>query len=214
MFTGIIEEIGIVKSVEPISGGISLLISAPFVAHDLKTGDSVCVNGICLTAVAIQAGLFKAEAVGETLSKTTIAALTQKSLVNLERALTLNKPLGGHIVQGHVNGKGEIKKIERLGENYSVEVSIPAGLMKYIIAEGSIAVDGISLTVASVEANGITLSIIPHTWKHTTLGFRKAGDEVNIEVDLIAKYVEKLINAKGVNEKPITEDWLRKMGYK
>jgi riboflavin synthase len=213
MFTGIIEEIGIIQKIDVIENGKRLKISASKIMDDVKVDDSVAVNGVCLTVIKLEQNSFWAEAVGETLKKTTINKLNQNTNVNLERAIRLSDRLGGHLVQGHVNGIGVIKKVNRLGENYYVEVQIPSDLEKYLIKEGSIAVDGISLTIANLTGSLVGISIIPHTWKNTNLRFRQISDEVNIEVDIIAKYVEKLLNAKDKDANNLSDDVLKNMGY-
>ena len=213
MFTGLIEETGKLASVETIPGGKRIKIYASKVLDDVKVDDSICVNGVCLTVTKYDKECFTAEAVGETLNKSTIGNLRIGESVNLERALKLSDRLGGHLVQGHVNGLGIINQISKLGENYFMEISLPAGLEKYIITEGSVAVDGISLTIAKVNGNKIGLSIIPHTWNNTNLITKQTGGEVNIEVDLIAKYVEKLLTDKNIAKNNISENWLKDIGY-
>ncbi|PJA98186.1 MAG: riboflavin synthase [Ignavibacteriales bacterium CG_4_9_14_3_um_filter_30_11] len=193
MFTGIIEEIGNIKKIDSISGGFKIIISASKVLEDLKINNSIAVNGVCLTVISINNKNFNVEAVGETLKKTTLKEIRINQLVNLERAIKITDRLGGHLVQGHVNGVGKIIKVQKLGENYLLEVEIPINLIKYIIDEGSITIDGISLTIAKIVHNKIAISIIPHTWKNTNLSTRKIGAKVNIETDLIAKYIENLI---------------------
>ena len=193
MFTGIIEEIGNIHKINSISGGFKIIISASKVLEDLKINDSIAVNGVCLTVISVNNKNFKVEAVGETIKKTTLKEIRINQPVNLERAIKITDRLGGHLVQGHVNGVGKILKIQKLGENYLLEVEIPISIKKYIIDEGSITVDGISLTIAKIINNKIAISIIPHTWKNTNLNTRKIGANVNIETDLIAKYIENLI---------------------
>lgn len=214
MFTGIIEEIGKVEKIEPIQGGKRLFVSCNTVLEDLKSNDSVSVNGVCLTAVKVESKGFGSDAVGETLNKTTLANVKVNEPVNLERAMKLNERLGGHMVQGHVNGIGTITQITKLGQNYFVEIEIPSDISKYTIAEGSIAVDGISLTIAKLNGNKIGISIIPHTWTNTNLQTKKIGDKLNIETDFIAKYVEKLLSIKESKaEDKFTDEWFKKMGY-
>lgn len=212
MFTGLIEEIGKLVSTETIPGGKRVRITASVILDGVKRDDSVSVNGVCLTVTDFGKDFFTADAVGSTIEKTTIASLKTGADLNLERALKISDRLGGHIVQGHTNGIGSITKIKKLGDNYFVEIEIPTELEKYTISEGSIAVDGISLTIASLERNRIGLSVIPHTWNSTNLKSKKNGDNVNIEVDLIAKYVEKLLISKSPNSS-ITENWLKDIGY-
>ena len=193
MFTGLIEEIGQIKTLENISGGIRFSIAAQSVLSDLQVGDSISVDGVCLTAVSVSKEEFIVEAVGETLEKTTLSGYHPGSWVNLERPLTANGRLGGHFVQGHVNATGVITQWFPRGDNYFLEVEVPTHLMKYIILEGSIAIDGISLTVATLIDNRIGINIIPHTVQVTGLKYKEKGNRVNIEVDLIAKYIENLL---------------------
>lgn len=193
MFTGIIEELGRINAIEPIAGGIRLFIEAQVVLEDLKTGDSLAVNGACLTVVQRQNSELAVEAVGETLEKTTIGTWKIGERVNLERALAAGGRFGGHFVQGHVNAAGRVAQWYPRGENWFLEVEIPPHLMRYIILEGSIAIEGISLTVASLHGNRVEINIIPHTVKATNLQFKQVGAAVNIEVDMIAKYIENLI---------------------
>lgn len=213
MFTGIIEEVGTLEKIERITDGYRIKVNASLITEDLHVNDSIAVNGVCLTAIKTEQNGFWVEAVGATLEKTTIKKIQQNTHVNLERAVRLSDRLGGHLVQGHVNGIGIIKKIQKLGENYFVEVQIPGELEKYIIAEGSIAVEGISLTIAKLTNNIIGLSIIPHTWMHTNLQYKKNSDEVNIETDVIAKYVEKLLGTKNSEKEILTDTLLKEMGY-
>lgn len=213
MFTGIIEEIGTLEKIERITDGYRIKVNAAVITEDLHVNDSIAVNGVCLTAIKKEQNGFWVEAVGATLEKTTIKKIQQNSLVNLERAVRISDRLGGHLVQGHVNGIGFIKKNQKIAENYFVEIQIPGELEKYVIPEGSIAVDGISLTIAKLSGNIIGLSIIPHTWAHTTLQYKKVSDEVNIETDVIAKYVEKLLGTKNENKNFLSDNLLKEMGY-
>ncbi len=193
MFTGLIETVGTVENITVIDGGIRLLIAADIVTEDLSIGDSISVNGVCLTAVSLEENRFAVEAVGETLQKTTIGELSVKSPLNLERAMSGNKRFGGHFVQGHVNDTGKILRWDRRGDNYFLEILIPSSLKPYIVLEGSIAIDGISLTVATLQAEKVGINIIPHTASATHLQFCQPGQSVNIEVDMIAKYVESFV---------------------
>lgn len=213
MFTGIIEEAGRVESVENIAGGKRLRISAVKILTDLKINDSICVNGICLTVTKLDGSSFLCDAVGETLHKTTLADIIHKAEVNLERAMRLVDRLGGHLVLGHVNGIGRITRLTKLGENYLLEITVPKEIIKYIVDEGSITVDGISLTVAEIANNKITLSIIPHTWNHTNLRLRKIGDPVNLETDILAKYMESVLAGSSIQGNKLTENWLKDLGY-
>lgn len=214
MFTGIIEETGIIKQVVPIAGGKKITISAAKVLENTKVDDSICVNGVCLTVIKMDDNTFTAEAVGETMLKSTLAETFAGNIVNLERAVRLSDRLGGHLVQGHVSGIGTVTKVSHPGENVIVEIELPASCSKYVIDEGSVAVDGISLTIARVNGNKITLSVIPHTWKVTTLNKKTPGSKVNIEIDLIAKYVEKLLFAgKGKTPDSFSKEWFNQLGY-
>lgn len=213
MFTGLIEEVGKISALRNANGRLILEISAGKIINSLKIGDSISVNGVCLTVTNFTSGKFCVDAVGETLKKTTIGSLRIGTEVNLEPALQLSQKLGGHLVQGHVNDVGEITEIKKLGENYLMSFSLPHHLEKYLIKEGSIAIDGISLTIAHVSANKIMCSIIPHTWKNTNLRARKPGDQVNIEIDVISKYVEKFTSSTQENKNEISEEWLIKLGY-
>jgi len=214
MFTGIIEEIGTIEKVSPISGGMRLTIRAKKIIEDIAVNDSICIDGVCLTATRVNHNSFQVDAVGATLDKSTFNRIKADALVNLERSVRLSDRLGGHLVQGHVNGIGTISEIKKLGENYLVKIIIPEDLEKYLIKEGSIAVNGISLTIADVFKNEISISIIPHTWQNTNLKDKEVNDRVNVEIDILAKYVEKLVT-RGTNpsDKNITENWLKEIGY-
>lgn len=200
MFTGIIEEMGIVKSIK----SKVITIEANKIFDDLKLGDSVAVNGTCLTVSSFEGKvspkIFNADITSETLSRTNLGDLKSGFKVNLERALTLNGRLGGHIVSGHIDGVGIIKNISKNAEDIELTIEVPPNLMKYIIEKGSVAVDGISLTVAKVNKNYFSVAIIPHTLKETILYYKKAGDKVNIENDIIGKYVEKLLSFNNINK--------------
>ncbi len=204
MFTGIIETVGVVDHIESISGGVRLAIRAPALLDDLHIGDSIAVNGVCLTAVALEAKRgFSAEAVGETLEKTTLGRLQAGDPVNLERAMPADGRFGGHFVQGHVNATATITQWYPRGENYFLELELPGRLLKYLAREGSIAVEGISLTIASLDGNRVGINIIPHTAKATNLQSRHPGDLVNIEVDMIAKYLERLIQYRSIDSESL-----------
>lgn len=214
MFTGIIEEIGKIEKITPIAGGFTIRIKAEKVIKDLAVNDSVCIDGVCLTVTKKENGAFWADAVGATLEKTTFNKIKADTFVNLERSVRLNDRLGGHLVQGHVNGIGTISEIKKLGENYLVKIIIPEDLERYLIKEGSIAISGISLTIADVTKNEISLSIIPHTWQNTNLRDKEVNDKVNVEIDILAKYVEKLLTkVNNSSNKNISESWLKEIGY-
>ena len=214
MFTGIIEEIAKIEKTKPIVGGLSIKIGAIKLLDDISINDSICVDGVCLTVTNFDNSGFWVDAVGATLEKSTFASVRPSSYVNLERSVRLNDRLGGHLVQGHVNGIGTISEIQKLGENYLLQITVPENLKKYLIREGSIAVNGISLTIADLDKNLISISIIPHTWQNTNLRLKKVNDKVNIEIDVLAKYVEKLLTKDNSgSEKNITENWLKEIGY-
>ena len=193
MFTGIIEDLGSVGTIRPIDGGIRFEISAGEVSGDLKIGDSISVNGVCLTVVQTAGPVFTVEAVGETLEKTNLGTLEAGARVNLERAMAGNGRFGGHFVQGHVNATASVTQWLRRGENYYLEIELPPVLLPYVILEGSIAIEGISLTVAALNGRRAGINIIPHTAKVTNLQYKQPGEQVNIEVDVIAKYVANLL---------------------
>lgn len=192
MFTGIIKDIGKVKSIVTNTEGKIFTIETKL-ASDIMVDDSVATNGVCLTAIKVGNNEFTAQAVGVTLAKTTLGQLKKGDPVNLELALRASDRLGGHIVQGHVGGVGTLRAIKKIGNNYEMAFSCDSRLFKYFIPEGSIALDGISLTLAQVEHQHFTVSIIPHTFENTILGTKKIGDLVNIEVDMMAKYLENFI---------------------
>lgn len=195
MFTGIIEELGHVTAVEPHPDAMRLTVEGPLVVSDASPGDSIAVNGCCLTVVERRGTSFAADLMQETLDKTSLGLLEPGARVNLERPVTPTARLGGHLVQGHVDGTGQV--VSRApGERWdTVTFSLPVHLSRYVVAKGSIAVDGTSLTVIDVddEAGTFTVGLIPETLERTTLGLRKVGDPVNLEVDIVAKYVERLV---------------------
>ncbi|SEQ99929.1 riboflavin synthase alpha chain [Solimonas aquatica] len=196
MFTGIIEALGQIESVENHGGDRRMVFAAPGYLRGVRMGDSIAVNGVCLTAIAFDENRFTADLSGETLSATTAGGWQAGRRVNLERALTPDKPLGGHLVSGHVDGVGQL--VERHEEDRSTRMvfEVQAALARYVARKGSICIDGISLTVNEVDGRRFGVNIIPHTLTHTTLGGLKAGDAVNLEVDLIARYLERLLEAR------------------
>jgi riboflavin synthase len=194
MFTGIIEELGHVLDFQPQPAGARITIGCSAILHDAALGASIAVNGACVTAVELAADRFSADLAPETLRRTNLGSLRRGSPVNLERPLRANSRLDGHFVLGHVDGAAEIVSLEALGsDNWWLRIRVPAELTRYIVEKGSVAVDGISLTVAEIADNLAGFTIIPHTYEHTALRARSAGDLVNIEVDILAKHVEKLI---------------------
>jgi riboflavin synthase len=193
MFTGIVEELGTVEAVEPQGDALRISIRAETVLDDVRLGDSVAVNGCCLTVAAVDDAVWTADVMQETLDKTSLLGAGPGDRVNLERAVTAGSRLGGHIVQGHVDGVGTVVRRTPSEHWEAVEISLPGELSRYLVDKGSITVDGVSLTVVEAGAKTFTVSLIPETLKRTTLGFRAPGDRVNLEVDLIAKYVERLL---------------------
>lgn len=215
MFTGIIEEVGTVISVNHTSQDAKISISAKKIFSDLKLGDSIAVNGVCLTASDISGNTFTADVMNETFSRSSLSELTSGSYVNLERAMAANGRFGGHIVAGHVDGTGLITDIKK--DDNAIWYTIKAGseILRYIIEKGSVAIDGISLTVAKITSDSFSVSIIPHTAKETILSEKSVGDKVNLENDMIGKYVEKLlgINEKNKNPNNITKNFLAANGF-
>ena len=212
MFTGIVEEIGTVKSVQ----SKVITIEASKIFDDLHLGDSVAVNGTCLTVSSFDNKIFNADVTQETLNRTNLGSLKNGSKVNLERAMTLSGRFGGHIVSGHIDGVGSIKSMKKDDNAIILTIEVHRSLMKYIVEKGSVTVDGISLTVASLTDNTFSIAVIPHTLKETVLYYKKEGDKVNIENDVIGKYVERLLTFKEDNEDKksnITMEFLLKNGF-
>ena len=198
MFTGIIEELGKVRTVEKRGENARIVIEAHLVTDGTNNGDSIAVNGVCLTALDVQADSFAADVSHETLIRSTIGILEPDSAVNLERSVTPATRLGGHIVQGHVDTRGEFLSVEDLGESWTVRIGYPPELGRYLVFKGSIAVEGISLTIAALSQESFEVAIIPKTWEVTNLSELRPGDPVNLEVDIIAKYVERLLTMGGL----------------
>jgi riboflavin synthase len=196
MFTGIVTERGTVGGIVPTDGGVRLSIAAPETAVGLVVGDSVAVSGVCLTALAVDESGFEAEAVAETLARTTLGALGVGDVVNLERPVLAGGRLDGHVVQGHVDGVAVVGSVTAEGESTRVRFDAPAGLLGYVAEKGSVALDGVSLTVTAVDRTGFEVVLIPHTRAATTLGAATPGARVNLEVDVLAKYVERLMEAR------------------
>ena len=193
MFTGIIEELGKVRDLEQRGENARLVIEAHIVIEDTKHGDSIAVNGVCLTALDIQKDSFAADVSEETLARSTLGSLRPGTPVNLERAVTPATRLGGHIVQGHVDGRGRFAGVEDHGESWTVRIAFPKEMARYLVFKGSVTVEGISLTIANLAEDYFEVAIIPKTWEVTNLSHLKAGDGVNLEVDVIGKYVERLL---------------------
>ena len=215
MFTGIVEEIGKVQNIRKNIKSSVIVIEGNKIFEDIHVGDSIAVNGVCLTVTTFNNNIFEADIMNETLNRSSLGKLKNGSYVNLERAMSANGRFGGHIVSGHIDGTGKIVKIEKDDNAIWYTISVKENLMRYIVEKGSIAIDGISLTVAKVHQEDFSVSIIPHTVKETILSHRSVGDIVNIENDVIGKYVEKFINFPQKNEdkKNITMDFLINNGF-
>ncbi|PRR84369.1 riboflavin synthase [Clostridium vincentii] len=217
MFTGIIEEVGEIQNIKNGIKSSRLAIKAKKVINDTKIGDSICTNGVCLTVINIAGNLFEADIMAETLRRSNLGELKSGSKVNLERALTLDKRLGGHLVSGHIDGVGQI--VANLKEDNAVWITIEANseILRYIVKKGSITIDGISLTVAYIDDKTFKVSIIPHTGEETTLLNKKIGKRVNLECDVIGKYVEKLLglslNKEEKTKETLGEKFLRENGF-
>ena len=212
MFTGIIEELGKISSLEKHGGGARIVISARIVTKDTGEGDSIAVNGVCLTALDVSAGSFAADVSQETLNASTLGVLKVGSVVNLERAVTPSTRLGGHIVQGHVDARGQFLSATKQGDFWTVRIGFGEDVARYLVYKGSISVEGISLTIAALTDSYFEIAVIPKTWELTNLSTLKPGDAVNLEADVIAKYVERILKF----EKPatgITMEKLKELGY-
>ncbi len=209
MFTGIIEEIGHIVSVTIRGKSMDLTVEATTIIDDITIGDSISIGGVCQTVTEIGDSTFTFQAVEETIKRSTFRKLKKGSAVNLERALRLEDRLGGHLVQGHVDGTGRITSKKEYADNVLLSVTPESGLDRYIVEKGSIAIDGISLTVTYTKSGEFGVSIIPHTYKSTTLANIRTGDLVNLETDIIAKYIEKLLGGKN----SLTINHLKKLGF-
>lgn len=213
MFTGIVEEIGQVEKIKRRQHSAVLTIHADTVLEGTKIGDSIAVNGICLTVTELLAHGFSADVMHETLNRSALARLTIGTTVNLERAMAADGRFGGHIVAGHVDGVGKIIRVRRDDTAIWYTIQAKAELMRYIVEKGSITIDGISLTVAEVQEGAFSISAIPHTVRQTVLNHRREGDLVNLETDMIGKYVEKLLIPQAEQKHTITMDFLSKYGF-
>ena len=212
MFTGLIEETGAVRSVRRAGRSLHLTVAASRVLEGIRIGDSIAVNGVCLTVVAFHHDTFTADVMPETYDKTNLSRLAPGAPVNLERTLAVGDRFGGHIVQGHVDGTGTILAMKRYEIAVLVTVGAPPELLRYLVPKGSVAIDGISLTVVDVGPDRFQVSLIPHSMAHTTMVGRKPGDTVNLEIDILAKYVERLLQNQP-SHSPITEAFLREHGF-
>lgn len=216
MFTGIIQEVGRIENIQRLGGGIRLSVVGPKSASELSIDDSVSINGVCQTVISKSGNVFSVEAVEETLLKTTLGHLSQESHVNLELAMKLNDRLGGHLVLGHVDGVGTVTSVEKKETSWLFTIEIPTHFLRYVIPAGSIAIDGVSLTIARLSGNLVTVSIIPHTFDNTTFRILTPGMSVNLEFDLIGKYIERFMvagNQEQGSSDQITPSKLREWGY-
>jgi riboflavin synthase len=215
MFTGIIEELGKIAALEKHSDGAKIKIAARIVTKDTSEGDSIAVNGVCLTALNVKADGFTADVSQETLDKSTLGRLKTGARVNLERAVTPQTRLGGHIVQGHVDLRGRFVSAVQSGDFWTVRISFPKEIGQYLVYKGSVAVEGISLTIAALGTDYFEIAVIPKTWELTNLSTLKTGDEVNLEADVIAKYVERILlyGRATENGENITVEKLSKLGF-
>jgi riboflavin synthase len=216
MFTGIIEEVGVVQAVKFLGNRSIIRIEAYTVLEDLKIGDSIAVNGACLTATDVSKNAFSADVSQETLRVTNLGNLRPKSHVNLERALRVSDRLDGHLVQGHVDDTAKILSMQKAGYTFILSISVPESIRRYIVTKGSIAIDGISLTVNTCDDKRFTCTIIPHTVKQTNLRLRKVGDIVNLESDIIGRYVERLMSSRQdvqQNKRIIDYNMLKEYGW-
>lgn len=211
MFTGIIEEMGEVKALRREGGSARLTLSASAVLEETVLGDSICVNGVCLTVVDKGNREFSADVAAETLKVTNLGELRVGQVVNLERALRMSARIGGHLVTGHVDTVGRIREKRQEGNSWRYSIEMPSDALRYIIKKGSVAMDGISLTVADVSESGFSVAVIPHTAKVTTLGIKSVGDSVNLETDIIGKYVERLLSARTGGK--VNVDFLKEHGF-
>lgn len=212
MFTGIIEETGKIISFTKFSNGAEIEIEAKKILEGTNIGDSICVNGVCQTVISMSKNSFCAKLSEETLNVTCFNNIKTGDYVNLERALTLNTRLGGHIVTGHVDSTAKLIRIEKLTDFYNIYFEIPTGFEKYLVQKGSVTINGISLTVAQIEGNIFCVAIIPHTYENTNMKYLKTGDFVNIETDILGKYVEKMLSANN-NKNSISMEFLQENGF-
>jgi riboflavin synthase len=214
MFTGIVEEVGKVTSIRQERGTRRMTVSAANLIKELKSGDSIAVSGVCLTAVDLKPSSVGFDLADETWNRTSFSRIHEGALVNLELPMRADGRFGGHIVQGHVDGTGEFVALDRLpgADDYLLHIRIPAGLARYVIFKGSLSIEGISLTVAGIEDIEVKVAIIPHTWEMTNLRSLKVGDPVNLEVDMIAKYVEKMMKGESENSS-LTLEYLVQQGF-
>lgn len=208
MFTGLVREIGEIAR----RTGAGLALTCPALLPEIALGDSVAVNGVCLTARSLTADGFEADVSRETFDRSTLGQLRTGARVNLEPALALGERLGGHIVQGHVDDVGTCVVLRPSGEGFDLTIAIPAAIQRYVAVKGSIAIDGVSLTVAGIEGDRCRVAVIPHTWQSTNLQYLRSGQRVNVEVDIFAKYVERLLG-RDTTQSAVNEEFLREHGF-
>lgn len=211
MFTGIIEEIGVIKEFSKNNQNALITVACSTILHEIKAGDSISIDGICQTVTKFDKESFSAQISAETLNVTTFSKSQKGQKVNLERAMAVNGRFGGHIVTGHIDGLAKVKNIQKLSDFYNIEFESEADLSKYIAKKGSVSINGISLTVADINSNGFMVAVIPHTFENTNLSNLKTGDFVNLEVDILAKYVEKFLSSS--NNRTLDENFLKENGF-
>jgi len=212
MFTGLVEEVGQIRVCQKRGDGLSLTIKASHILSDLAIGDSVAIDGVCLTVEKFTSFDFSVQAVGETVSRTTLGHKSVGDNVNLERAMQAKSRFGGHFVQGHVDGVASILNIEKRDPGYWLTVRLPEDLVRFVVEKGSITLDGLSLTVAKIESANISVAIIPHTWNMTTLQHKKVGQKINVEVDILAKYINNFLQPYK-NTSGLSLDKLSELGF-
>ena len=213
MFTGIVEEIGKLTSIKRAANSARLTVNAPLVSQGTQLGDSISVNGVCLTVVNIEGTSLSFDAIPETITRSSLKAVGVGDVVNLERAMSAGGRFGGHLVQGHVDGTGVLQSVTDQENARILRIGASPDLMRYTIPKGSITLDGISLTVVDVGPDWFTVWIIPHTWSNTSLGRKRIGDPINIENDVIARYLEKLLDARGIGSSGVTMEKLIETGF-
>lgn len=213
MFTGIVEELGSIESVRPGTRSMVLAVKARHVLSDCRIGDSIAVNGVCLTVTSFTPSGFTADVMPETINRSALGNLRPGDPVNLERTLQAGGRFGGHIVQGHIDGVGRVKSMERDDNAVRVTIAAPPEVMRYIVPKGSVAIDGISLTVAVAGPSEFTVSLIPHTMSVTAMGRRRPGDPVNLEADIFGKYVEKFFEQRFPRQTRLSVEFLKEHGY-
>ena len=214
MFTGIISEIGVVRRADRTSDGVRLAVYGPHTVDGVRIGDSIAIDGACQTVIAVSGGLFEVDAVGATIEKTTLGRLRVGDAVNLEKSLRVGDRLDGHFVQGHVSAVGRVVDVRRRAKSFYLAVELPESCRRYVVAEGSIAIAGVSLTVAAVRGSTVEISVVPHTADVTTLSTLSPGGEVNIETDILGRYVESLVSREPEVTRELSENQIRDWGFR